>query len=185
MRNSLKDPTVKSSESDSKRKNFTCLLGGMAMSLGLYGTKAEIYRDVLCMAPSADVIALAKIEINLNNIAKGISATFKWRGKPLFVKRRTPEEIDAVRSVSLGSLRDPASDEERCERPEWLVVIGICTHLGCVPIANAGDYGPGGYYCPCHGSHFDAAGRIRKGPAPTNMEIPEHRFVDDDTLVVG
>lgn len=185
MRNSVKNPTAKTSESDGERKTFTNLIVAAGLTIGLYSAKAEITREISYMAPSADVLALAKIEINLSDIAEGVSATFKWRGKPLFVKSRTADEIAVVRAVPLKNLRDPATDEERCPRPEWLVVIGICTHLGCVPIANAGDYGPGGFYCPCHGSHFDAAGRTRKGPAPTNMDIPEHRFINDNTLVVG
>lgn len=185
MKNSLQDPTTKTSESDGHRKTFFNLIACAGFTMGLYATKAEIVRDVLFMAASADVLALAKIEINLSEIPEGVSATFKWRGKPLFVKHRTPEEISIVRAVPLSSLRDPATDEDRCQRPEWLVVLGICTHLGCVPVADAGDYGPGGYYCPCHGSHFDASGRTRKGPAPTNMEIPEHKFVSENMLVVG
>ena len=94
---------------------------------------------------------------------------FKWRGKPLFVRRRTTDEIEDVRSVDTASLRDPEDDAVRVIKDEWLVLIGVCTHLGCVPIANAGEYG--GYYCPCHGSHYDASGRIRKGPAPWNLEV--------------
>ena len=94
---------------------------------------------------------------------------FKWRGKPLFVRRRSAEEVDEVRNVDLAHLRDPQDDAERVVKDEWLVVIGVCTHLGCVPIANSGEYG--GYYCPCHGSHYDVSGRIRKGPAPHNLEV--------------
>lgn len=96
---------------------------------------------------------------------------------------RTSDEISSEQSVPVSSLRDPQHDSERVQKPEWLVVIGVCTHLGCVPIANAGDFG--GYYCPCHGSHYDASGRIRKGPAPLNLEVPTYSFADDDTLVVG
>lgn len=113
----------------------------------------------------------------------GKNATFKWRGKPLFIRHRTADEVSRERSVDVGILRDPQKDEDRVTKPEWLIVIGVCTHLGCVPIANAGDFG--GYYCPCHGSHYDAAGRIRKGPAPLNLEVPAHEFVDESTLIVG
>lgn len=185
MRNSLKDPTVRTRDSDGNRKAFTNSVIAAGLIMGLYATKAEIIRDVLFLAASADVLALARIEIDLKTVPEGTSATFKWRGKPLFIRRRTPEEIAVSRSVPINSLRDPATDEDRCPTPQWLVVIGVCTHLGCVPIANAGDFGPGGYYCPCHGSHFDAAGRARKGPAPTNLEIPEYKFVNDETLIVG
>lgn len=94
---------------------------------------------------------------------------FKWRGKPLFVRHRSSEEVDDVRNVDMSSLRDPQEDVERVVKDDWLVVIGVCTHLGCVPIANAGEFG--GYYCPCHGSHYDVSGRIRKGPAPLNLEV--------------
>jgi len=100
----------------------------------------------------------------------------------VFVRRRTSEEIARERAVDLNTLRDPEADEKRSPTGEWLVLIGVCTHLGCVPIPNQGDFG--GYYCPCHGSHYDASGRIRKGPAPLNLEIPEHEF-DGSTLVVG
>ena len=126
---------------------------------------------------------MAKIEVKLGDIPEGKSVTFKWRGKPLFIRHRTPEEIATERGIALSTLRDPQQDEERTKRPEWLVVLGVCTHLGCVPIANSGDFG--GYYCPCHGSHYDASGRIRKGPAPLNLEVPEYIFADDTTLVVG
>lgn len=185
MRKSCQDPTTIASKTDSERKLLPNLVAATLFTIGLYATKAEIIRDVMFMGASADVLALAKIEVNLKEIPEGVSATYKWRGKPLFVRHRAPDDIAAARAVPIRSLRDPASDEERCQRPDWLVTIGICTHLGCVPLANAGDFGPGGYYCPCHGSHFDGAGRIRKGPAPLNLEIPEHKFVDDDTLVVG
>lgn len=135
------------------------------------------------MAASADVLALAKIEVKLGDVPEGKSVTFKWRGKPLFVRHRTAEEIEQERQVDVGSLRDPEHDNDRIKKPEWLVLIGVCTHLGCVPIANAGEYG--GYYCPCHGSHYDASGRIRKGPAPLNLEVPQYEFTDDETLLVG
>lgn len=104
-------------------------------------------------------------------------------GKPLFIRHRTASEISAEQSVAVANLRHPQHDNERVKNPEWLVVLGVCTHLGCVPIANAGDFG--GYYCPCHGSHYDASGRIRKGPAPLNLEVPEYTFPEDNLLVVG
>lgn len=135
------------------------------------------------MSASADVLALAKIEIKLADIPEGKSVTLKWRGKPLFVRHRTGAEISAEKSVNVSELRDPQTDEERVKRDEWLVVLGVCTHLGCVPIANAGDFG--GYYCPCHGSHYDASGRIRKGPAPLNLEVPEYSFPEEGLLIVG
>ncbi|KAK9514117.1 hypothetical protein VZT92_027606 [Zoarces viviparus] len=110
----------------------------------------------------------------------GKNMTFKWRGKPLFVRHRTEKEI-AAEGVNLAELRDPQHDKDRVINPRWVIVLGVCTHLGCVPIANAGDFG--GYYCPCHGSHYDASGRIRKGPAPLNLEVPFYEFTEDIVIV--
>lgn len=135
------------------------------------------------MSASADVLALAKIEIKLAEIPEGKNVTFKWRGKPLFIRHRTAEEIATEQSVAVATLRDPQHDNERTQDAKWLVVLGVCTHLGCVPIANSGDFG--GYYCPCHGSHYDASGRIRKGPAPLNLEVPPYSFPEDGLLIVG
>uniref|UniRef100_V5H0F7 Cytochrome b-c1 complex subunit Rieske, mitochondrial n=1 Tax=Anoplophora glabripennis TaxID=217634 RepID=V5H0F7_ANOGL len=184
-KDSVKSPDVPTSCSEESRKIFTYMISGTTATLALYSLKSEVTRLVTYMSASADVLALAQIEIKLSDIPEGKSATFKWRGKPLFIRHRTAEEIAIVRAVPVNTLRDPEEDSKRCENLSWLIVIGVCTHLGCVPIADAGDYGPGGYYCPCHGSHYDAAGRIRKGPAPTNLVIPPLKFVGDDTLVVG
>jgi len=164
-------------------KMFQYVLVGGALSAPLvYGGKSLVTRFIGMMAPAADVLALAKIEINLSDIPEGKNMVFKWRGKPLFVRHRVQDEIDTVREVPVETLRDPEKDEDRIKEDKWLVIIGVCTHLGCVPIANAGEYG--GYYCPCHGSHYDASGRIRKGPAPLNLEVPEYTIEGDD-LVVG
>ncbi|KAJ8921201.1 hypothetical protein NQ315_013673 [Exocentrus adspersus] len=184
-RNSVKCPNVNTGSSEESRKVFTYMLSGTLITASLYGLKSEVTRFVTSMSASADVLALAKIEIKLSDIPEGRSVTFKWRGKPLFIRHRTEKEIEVARAVPVASLRDPEEDSARCKNPAWLVVVGVCTHLGCVPIANAGDFGPGGYYCPCHGSHFDAAGRVRKGPAPINLVIPSHSFVGDGTLIVG
>jgi len=135
------------------------------------------------MNASADVMAMANIEVDLTTIPEGTGVTVKWRGKPLFIRHRTAEEIAREEAVEPSTLRHPQHDSERVQKPEWLVLLGVCTHLGCVPIANQGDFG--GYYCPCHGSHYDASGRIRKGPAPLNLEVPEYTFTDDTTLLVG
>lgn len=126
---------------------------------------------------------MAKVEIKLSDIPEGKNVTVKWRSKPLFVRHRTQAEIEKEQSVDLTTLRDPQADDARTKKPEWLILLGICTHLGCVPLANAGDFN--GYFCPCHGSHYDASGRIRKGPAPLNLEIPPYEFQGDDLLVVG
>lgn len=133
------------------------------------------------MSASSDVLALAKVEVDMSNIPEGKNAIIKWRGKPVFVRHRTADEIKEAEGVDVGSLRDPQTDADRVKRPEWLVMIGVCTHLGCVPIGEAGDYD--GWFCPCHGSHYDISGRIRKGPAPLNLEIPEYDFNDDEQKV--
>ena len=113
----------------------------------------------------------------------GKTITVLWRGKPVFIRRRTQEEIDEARSVKMEDLIHPEKDEDRAKNPEWLVMLGVCTHLGCVPLNDKGDYN--GWFCPCHGSHYDTSGRIRKGPAPWNMEVPKYEFVDANTIKIG
>ena len=135
------------------------------------------------MNPDASVKALASTEIDLRPIVPGQSITVLWRGKPVFVRRRTQEEIDEAQMVALTDLPDPQDDSERAINPEWLVMVGICTHLGCIPLGQKGDYN--GWFCPCHGSHYDTSGRIRKGPAPINMEIPEYVFLNESTIKIG
>ena len=135
------------------------------------------------MNPDASVKALASIEVDISSIEPGKSITVLWKGKPVFIKRRTQEEIAEARVVKLEDLKDPQKDEDRAKNPEWLVMVGICTHLGCVPLSDKGDYN--GWFCPCHGSHYDTSGRIRKGPAPVNMEIPKYEFVDNNTIKIG
>lgn len=135
------------------------------------------------LSASGDVLAQAQVEVDLSSIPQGKSVVLKWRGKPIFIRHRTEEEIAEAQQVALSDLRDPERDEERVQRSEWLVMLGICTHLGCVPIGESGDYG--GWYCPCHGSHYDISGRIRKGPAPLNLEIPKYEFTDDSHITIG
>ena len=150
------------------------------------------------MNPSADVKALSSIMVDVSTVQPGTQLTVKWLGKPVFIRRRTPEEIDAGRKVALTDLVDPvaenanlpadtdASDQHRTldEAGEWLVMMGVCTHLGCVPLGDgAGDFG--GWFCPCHGSHYDTAGRIRKGPAPRNLPVPVAKFDNDTTIKLG
>ncbi|XP_023231681.1 cytochrome b-c1 complex subunit Rieske, mitochondrial-like [Centruroides sculpturatus] len=182
-RPSNQNPYQPSRETEDSRKMFSYVILGVGGLGAAYSAKAIVTGLVSSMSASADVLAMAKIEVKLSDIPEGKNATFKWRGKPLFVRHRTPDEIQRECAVNLAQLRDPQHDSERVQKPEWLVLIGVCTHLGCVPIANAGDFG--GYYCPCHGSHYDASGRIRKGPAPLNLEIPYYEFTDDVTLLVG
>ena len=154
------------------------------------------------MNPSADVQALSSIRVDVSTVEPGTQLTVKWLGKPVFIRRRTEGEIADARAVELSSLMDTnaqnrndmtldARDQNRTldEAGEWLVMIGVCTHLGCVPIGNAGEYaldsGVGGWFCPCHGSHYDTSGRIRKGPAPENLWIPVAEFVDETTIKLG
>ncbi len=164
---------------------------------GVVTTGAAVWPLINQMNPSADVQALASIRVDVSGVAQGTQLTVKWRGKPVFIRRRTPEEIEAARNTPLEDLVDqdaenankpgaPATDENRAltEDGEWLVMIGICTHLGCVPLGDgAGEFG--GWFCPCHGSHYDTAGRIRKGPAPRNLDIPVAAFVDETTIKLG
>lgn len=182
-RDQVKRSDVDSQASDSQRKLTSYLLTGAGAVACVYGAKAIVRGIVNNLSPAADVVALSKIEVKLSDIPEGRSMTFKWRGKPLFVRHRTDEEIDREASIDVSSLRDPQTDAERTKDPKFLVVVGVCTHLGCVPIADAGDFG--GYYCPCHGSHYDGSGRIRKGPAPLNLEVPFYEFLDEGVMVVG
>eukprot|EP00048_Salpingoeca_helianthica_P014667 m.222881 g.222881 ORF g.222881 m.222881 type:complete len:213 (+) comp16127_c0_seq1:45-683(+) len=170
-------------EGDYSRRAFTYAMTAAGALVGAHAAKNVVQDFLATMSASADVLALAKVEIDLSAIPEGKNVTFKWRGKPLFVRHRPADEIAEVRAVNTGSLRHQESDEQRTKNPEWLVVLGICTHLGCVPISNAGDFG--GYYCPCHGSHYDASGRIRQGPAPLNLEVPPYEFLDENKLIVG
>jgi len=182
-RSATKDPSSDNKSSTEKRHAFSYVMAGTLGVSGAYSAKALVNQFVSSWSASQDVLAMAKIEIKLADIPEGKNMTFKWRGKPLFIRHRTAEEIERERAIDAATLRDPQTDEERVQQAEWLVILGVCTHLGCVPIANAGEFG--GYYCPCHGSHYDASGRIRKGPAPLNLEVPIHEFVDEGTMIVG
>lgn len=164
------------------RRDFLYLATGAVAGVG---GLAAVWPLIDQMNPARDVLALASVEVDLSPIAEGQSITVMWRGKPLFVRRRTAAEIEEAQKASLADLKDPQADSERVkeDRPEWLVLVGVCTHLGCVPLGAAGDYG--GWFCPCHGSHYDTSGRIRKGPAPTNLPVPEYVFLDDSRIVVG
>ena len=164
---------------------------------GVVATGAAVWPLVNQMNPSADTRALASILVPIDSVEVGTQLTVKWRGKPVFIRRRSAEEIEAARAVKLEELVDAggenknkpdadASDANRTldEAGEWLVMMGVCTHLGCVPLGDgAGDFG--GWFCPCHGSHYDTAGRIRKGPAPRNLEVPVAAFFDEQTIKLG
>ena len=175
--------------------------------VGTVAVGAAVWPLVNQMSPSADVQALSSIRVDVAGVEPGTQITVKWLGKPVFLRRRTPEEIATAREVDVDSLPDPlarnanlpegspATDANRALPPagiepgaegseEWLVMMGVCTHLGCVPIGDgAGDFG--GWFCPCHGSHYDTAGRIRRGPAPQNLPIPVAEFTDQSTIVLG
>ncbi|CAG8954616.1 hypothetical protein HYALB_00001573 [Hymenoscyphus albidus] len=162
---------------------FQYFMVGTMGALTAASAKGTVQDFLQNMSASADVLAMAKVEVDLAAIPEGKNVIIKWRGKPVFVRHRTPDEIKQAESVDVQSLRDPQSDADRVKQPEWLVMVGVCTHLGCVPIGEAGDFG--GWFCPCHGSHYDISGRIRKGPAPLNLEIPQYEFAEESSLVIG
>lgn len=176
------------------RRDFLYYATGGA---GAVAAGAAVWPLVNQMNPSADVQALSSIRVDVSGVEPGTQITVKWLGKPVFIRRRTEEDIAAANDVDVDSLPDPearnnnidsgapATDANRAldETGEWLVQMGVCTHLGCVPLADAGDFG--GWFCPCHGSHYDTSGRIRKGPAPENLPIPLAEFVDDSTIKLG
>ena len=226
-------------DNDDKRA-FTYMVLGSAKFIYASTVRLALIKGVATLSASADVLAMASLEVDLTNIGDGECSTVKWRGKPVFIKKRTDDEISMVADNDVSSLRDPQLDSERVTDPKWLIVLGVCTHLGCVPIANAGEYkgegfvwgvcvswlergedGPElgeacplsavrcplwaveaplegplrlllnhlpvcfpGWFCPCHGSHYDLSGRIRKGPAPLNLEVPPYKFIEDGEKVI-
>ncbi len=167
----------------SGKKDRRDFLFTASYTLGAIGLGATAWPFIHQMNPDGSVKALASTEVDLSSIQPGKSITVLWRGKPVFIKRRTPEEIAEAKKVKLEELKHPEKDEDRVKKDEWLVMLGVCTHLGCVPLSDKGEYN--GWFCPCHGSHYDTSGRIRKGPAPTNMEIPKYEFVDSNTIKIG
>ena len=170
---------------DKSRRDFIVIA---SYSMGAVGASAALWPIINQMNPAADTLALASIEVNISSLEVGQSLTVKWRGKPVFIRRRTTNEVNDARKVVIDDLRDPEKDRQRVKKDEWLVVLGVCTHLGCVPLGQkvgdtVGDYG--GWFCPCHGSHYDISGRIRKGPAPKNLEIPPYKFISDSVIKIG
>jgi ubiquinol-cytochrome c reductase iron-sulfur subunit len=158
------------------------------------GAAATAWPFINNLNPAADTLALSTVEVNVTPIQVGQAVTVKWRGKPVFIRHRTPEEIKEAEAVPMSALPDPQTDNSRVTdtakkvRPEWLIMIGVCTHLGCVPLGNKpgdpkGEYG--GWFCPCHGSSYDTSGRIRKGPAPKNLVVPEYLFSTDSLVRIG
>jgi len=164
----------------SERRDF---LFTASYALGAVGVGAAVWPLIDQMNPDASVKALATTEVDISTVGLGKTITVLWRGKPVFIRRRTQEEISKAQNVNLKELKDPQKDEDRVKKSEWLIMTGVCTHLGCIPLGDKGDFG--GWFCPCHGSHYDTSGRIRKGPAPTNLEIPKYEFVDNNTIKIG
>ena len=168
---------------DPSKRDFMVLTASSFAAVGACGVALPLVDN---LNPSADVLALSSIEVDLSNISPGQETTAKWQGKPIFIRHRTKEEIEEARSVDMKDLKDPEEDSARVQegKEQWLVTIGICTHLGCVPLGgNQGSYN--GWFCPCHGSHYDTSGRIRRGPAPLNLEIPKYAFLSDTRIKIG
>ena len=167
---------------DPSRRDFI----HVAAAAGAVGAVAAIAWPVIDqMSPSSDVLAMASIEYDIAKVALGQEVTIKWQGKPVFVRHRTPKEIAEAVASDHADLRDPQTDAERVKpgKAEWLILVGICTHLGCVPTFGQGEYG--GWLCPCHGSQYDTSGRIRKGPAPKNLAVPDYAFLSDTKVKIG
>ena len=167
------------------RRDFLYL---SSITIGGVGVAAFMWPFLKSMNPAEDTLALGSTEVDLSNISVGQSMTVKWRGRPVFIRRRTQEEINEANSVDITSLKDPIEDKDRVQQTEWLVMEGVCTHLGCVPLGQKmsdtkGEYN--GWFCPCHGSHYDTSGRVRKGPAPDNLPIPPYKFISDTKIIIG
>jgi len=174
------DDLVSATLENPSRRDFLYIATGAVAAVGV---AAVVWPLVDQMNPDASTLAMASIEVDLGAIAEGQILTVKWRGGPVFVRHRTQKEIQAAESVNIAELRDPQADKDRVKKPEWLIVSGICTHLGCVPIGHEGNYG--GWLCPCHGSQYDTSGRIRQGPAPLNLFVPEYAFLSDTKVKIG
>lgn len=181
----LKTPGSSLNVNGLPRRDFIHIMGG---SVTAVGAGAALWPLVDSFNPSADIRAMSSVELDLAPIEPGQRITVKWRGKPVFVSRRIAREIKLARADDRANLKDPQSDAARVINPQWLIVVGICTHLGCVPLGQAPQSDRGGWdgwFCPCHGSHYDTSGRIRKGPAPLNLEILKYEFVDSLKLKIG
>ncbi|QQG35835.1 MAG: ubiquinol-cytochrome c reductase iron-sulfur subunit [Micavibrio aeruginosavorus] len=173
------------SEDGQTRRDFLLLTAG---AFGAVGAGCFAWPFIDSLNPAADTLAMSTVEVDLTPIQEGQAITVKWRGKPVFVRHRTAAEIEQARAVKVEELRDRESDADRVKKDQWLIMVGVCTHLGCVPLGQKetdpkGDFG--GWFCPCHGSHYDTSGRIRKGPAPKNLSVPEYSFISDTLVKVG
>lgn len=165
---------------DANRRDFLYIA---TSSVAGVGAVAALWPLIDQMNPAANVAALATVEVDLSFVEEGQTIKVKWQGKPVYIRHRTQDQIEDARNVSMEELPSPELDEDRALRPEWLVLVGVCTHLGCIPVADEGDYE--GWFCPCHGSHYDGSGRIRLGPAPDNLPIPPYSFIDETRLLIG
>lgn len=168
---------------DPNKRTFNYVVLGGARLMGATAARLMVVKFLASWNPAADVLALANLEVDLGAIEEGTSVIVKWRGKPVFIRHRTADEIASAEKDDSAELRDPQKDAERVQKSQYLVLLGVCTHLGCVPIGGAGDFG--GWFCPCHGSHYDISGRIRKGPAPYNLEVPPYTYMTDEKLSLG
>jgi ubiquinol-cytochrome c reductase iron-sulfur subunit len=173
------------SDQKTPRRDFIKLA---TMTLGGVGAASLAIPFIKSMNPGKDTLALASTEIDLSPLKEGQSLTIIWRGKPVFVKHRTPQEITDAKNTNLKDLIDMEDDADRVQNDKWLIVLGVCTHLGCVPLGQKtsdpkGEYG--GWFCPCHGSHYDTSGRIRKGPAPKNLLVPPYVFLNESRIKIG
>ena len=185
MNSSIESGAPAETVEDEGRRDFLYLA---ATAVGGLGAAIFVWPLIDSLNPSADVLAESSIDVDLSPITVGQRVTVKWRGNPVFIDHRTPKEISEARSVNVAELRDPQTDAERVKKPEWLIVIGVCTHLGCVPLgqkpnSERGQWG--GWFCPCHGSVYDTSGRIRKGPAPKNLYLPPYVFKTDTSVRIG
>jgi ubiquinol-cytochrome c reductase iron-sulfur subunit len=162
------------------RRDFLFLATGAVAAVSV---ASVVWPLIDQMNPDASTLALASIEVDTGAIAEGQIVTVKWRGGPVFIRHRTQKEIDDAANTPLSELKDPQTDAERVKKPEWLIVVGVCTHLGCVPLGHEGPYE--GWKCPCHGSIYDTSGRIRQGPAPLNLAVPEYAFLSDTKVKIG
>lgn len=168
-------------QQEENRRDFLIMATGAVGAVGVVGAA---WPFVASMAPSADVLAQATTEVDISSISEGQMITVPWQGKPVFILHRNADMIKSAREADGEAMNEPQKDADRVQKPEWLVLLALCTHLGCVPQSvGTGDFG--GFLCPCHGSHYDTSGRIRKGPAPRNLEVPFYAFKDDNTLVIG
>lgn len=162
------------------RRDFLFIATG---AVGAVGLGSVVWPLISQMSPDASTLALASTEVDISKVEVGAIVTVKWRGNPVFIRHRTPQEITTAENTAMDDLIDPEADQVRVQKPEWLIVVGICTHLGCVPLGHEGPFD--GWLCPCHGSQYDVSGRVRHGPAPKNLQVPTYAFLTDTKVKIG